>query len=257
MRSAPFLLPFLFILISSPLPLNAADRPSRDRTWMVQADVDQETGAAVEEEVFDEEELTVFDPIEPFNRGIFWFNDKFYFYLLKPVARAYRVVPERARVSVSNFFSNAYTPIRLANALLQLKIKDTGTELARFVVNTTIGIGGLFDPAKRYTGMQKKEEDFGQTLGRYRTGPGPYLVIPLIGPANLRDGIGRIADAFLDPIYYLNISAGGQTAIKAFDTITFVSLDKDTYEGIKKDALDPYLFVRDAYAQKREGEIRK
>jgi phospholipid-binding lipoprotein MlaA len=225
---------------------------------MAQENPDNELDTEFDEDFFDdEEEVIVFDPIEPVNRGIFWFNDKLYFYLLKPVAKVYRVVPERARVSVSKFFSNIYTPIRLVNALLQLKFKDTGTEFARFVMNTTIGIGGLFDPAKKYAGMEKKEEDFGQTLGRYGAGPGFYIVLPLFGPSNIRDGIGRIADAFLDPIYYLDIKTGERIAIKAYYVVNTLSLDKDTYEGIKKDALDPYLFIRDAYAQKREGEIRK
>ena len=111
------------------------------------------------DETYGEEPGEIADPIEPFNRAMFWFNDKLYFYALKPAARVYRVVPEPARTSVSNFFSNVATPVRFVNSLLQLKVKDAGTELGRFVVNSTVGILGLFDPARDI--WKKKEEDFG------------------------------------------------------------------------------------------------
>ncbi len=204
----------------------------------------------------DMEDVVVSDPIEPFNRAVFWFNDKFYFYLLKPVARAYRIVPKPARVSVSNFFSNVTTPVRFVNSTLQFKFKDAGTELGRFVINSTVGIGGLFDPAKKYVGLRKKEEDFGQTLGRYGVGPGFYLVLPIFGPSNLRDTVGRVPDYFLNPINYIDDTLV-QIGVRTFDTVNETSLDKDTYESIKEESLDPYLFIRDAYAQNREGKIRK
>lgn len=217
------------------------------------ADVDE---SLVEEEI---ESLVVSDPIESFNRGAFWSNDKFYFYLLKPVARAFRIIPEPARVSLSNFFSNYSTPPRFVNCGLQLKFKYAGTELARFVLNTTIGIGGLFDPARSYLGLMKKDEDFGQTLGVYGVGPGLYLVLPLLGPSNLRDGIGLIVDSAMNPVGYI---AGGIGALavlggQILDTVNATSLDRDTYEGIKRDSLDPYLFIRDAYAQNRDGKIKQ
>ncbi len=204
----------------------------------------------------EEPEVTVPDPIEPINRGIFFVNDKLYFYLLKPVARAFRSVPEPGRVSISNFFSNLYTPARLVNATLQFKFKDAGTELLRFVMNTTIGVAGLFDPAKTLAGLNKKEEDFGQTLGVLGIGPGFYIVLPLLGPANVRDGIGQAVDAFLDPVSYVG-SIGAYTAVKALGAVNATSLDHDTYEGIKRQAIDPYLFIRNAYTQKRETQIAK
>ncbi len=205
----------------------------------------------------EEEEIRAFDPIEPFNRGIFWFNDKFYFYLLKPVARAYRVVPERARISVSNFFLNLYTPQRFVNSLLQFRFRDGAGELVRFVMNSTIGILGLFDPARSLTGIARKDEDFGQTLGHYGAGGGVYLVWPFFGPSNLRDALGGLADGFLDPVYYFDIKAWERFGIKALDTVNATSLDKDTYESIKEEALDPYVTIRNAYTQRREGLIRK
>lgn len=209
---------------------------------------------------FDDEEETssISDPFEPINRGIFWFNDKLYFYLVKPVARVYRIVPERARISVSNFFSNIFTPIRFVNALLQLKIEDAGTELGRLLINSTIGIGGLFDPAKNWYGLRKKEEDFGQTLGHYGVGHGFYLVLPIIGPTSLRDSVGLGLDTYyLNPLYSDKLEDRDTYTLVALDKVNTLSLDKDTYESIKKDSLDPYLFIREAYSQHRAGRVGK
>jgi len=139
----------------------------------------------------DEEILDVYDPLETLNRGIFWFNDKLYFYLLKPVAKGYRwVMPDPLMLGIGNFFSNLASPIRIINAGLQGKFSDAGNELTRFGVNTTIGIAGFFDTAKDHFDLKKKNEDTGQTLGYYGIGPGPYLVLPFFGPSSFRDGIG-------------------------------------------------------------------
>lgn len=205
----------------------------------------------------DVETLEVFDPIEPFNRGMFWFNDKLYFYLFKPIARGYRVVPEPARKSVSNFFSNLGTPVRFANSLLQLKMEDAGTELGRLIINSTLGIGGLFDPAKAWFDLDRKEEDFGQTLGNYGVGSGFYIVWPILGPSNSRDTVGMVGDFFLDPLHYIEIKPVERVGLTALDKETDLSLDKDTYESIQQEALDPYLFVRNAYEQYRDGKIKK
>lgn len=206
----------------------------------------------------DDEDIEVSDPIEPFNRAMFWVNDKLYFYFLKPIARGYRfVVPEGGRIAVSNFFSNIATPIRAVNAAFQFKFKDAGTEMGRFGFNSTIGIFGFFDPAKDHLKIYKKDEDFGQTLGHYGSGSGFYIVIPLLGPSNVRDGIGLMVDAFLDPAIYIMEKRTDLAGVKFLDVVNEVSLDKDTYEGIIRDELDPYLFIRDAYAQHRAGKIKK
>jgi phospholipid-binding lipoprotein MlaA len=217
---------------------------------------DNENFTEDDEFLFEEEdEVLISDPLEPLNRGIFWFNDKLYFYLVKPVARGYRwAVPEPWRIAVQNVFSNLATPIRFVNAGLQGKFSDAGNELTRFAVNTTIGIGGLFDTAKDHFNIRKKVEDTGQTMGHYGVGPGFYLVLPVFGPSNARDAVGLLVDSRLDLLYYL---AEGRTywGLKAFDKVNDLSIDKDTYEGIKKDALDPYLFVRDAFIQYRNNKI--
>ena len=213
--------------------------------------------------MFDEVDFPVVsDPLEPINRGIFWFNDKLYFYLMKPIARGYRHVPEPIRISVRNFFDNLKAPVRIVNAGLQGKFAGAGDELARFVTNTTLGIGGLYDPAREHFNLRPVDEDTGQTFGFYGAGPGPYLVLPILGPSNLRDGIGRIGDTRLDLSYYLWAHGKGEDnydylGARAVDAINTLSLDKDTYEGIKHDALDPYLFVRDGYMQYRRNLVNK
>lgn len=208
----------------------------------------------------DEDFSVVSDPLEKVNRATFWFNDKLYFYLLKPVARAYRYVPEPMRISVANFFVNLGSPVRAINLVFQLKFAEAGNEAGRFLINSTVGIGGLFDPAERYAGILESDEDFGQTLGVYGAGPGFYIVLPFLGPSNLRDSVGMVVDTEMSPFYRYaerEEKENAYLALKGLDAVNAISLDKDTYESIKRDALDPYQFIRDAYIQNRQGRIRK
>ena len=226
-----------------------------------------ETKPTVIEDDFTEEDFTgeqdlieVSDPLESFNRAMFTFNDKAYFYVLKPVAVGYRrVVPEQGRVSVSNFFSNLLAPVRIVNASLQLKGEDATNEFVRMMVNSTLGLAGLFDVAKTDFKINMKKEDFGQTLGHYGVGNGPYLVIPFLGPSTARDGFGLLVDGIaLDPLEHIFEDQSGEyVAVKLLDIETGLSLDKDTYEAIKKDAIDPYIFLRNAYIQFRAGAVEK
>lgn len=148
-----------------------------------------------EEEVdldyLEEEKDVIADPLEPINRIFFSFNDKLYFWLLKPVAQGYSaVLPEGVRISVRNFFDNLMTPIRFVNNLLQFKLKPAGNELVRFGVNTTIGVVGLFDVAKSHMGIKLQDEDLGQSLGKWGLGPGFFITWPVLGPSSLRDSVG-------------------------------------------------------------------
>jgi phospholipid-binding lipoprotein MlaA len=234
------------------LILAAINDTGNDETLAEPDDLEDEDMPWLDDE---DEELDVYDPLETINRGTFWFNDKLYFYLLKPVAKGYRwIMPEPLMLGVGNFFSNLASPVRIINAGLQGKFTDAGNELTRFAVNTTIGIGGLFDTAKDHFDLKKKEEDTGQTLGFYGIGPGPYLVLPFFGPSSFRDGLGLLADSRMDLTYYLWEDRDYWAAI-ILKTVNTVALDKDTYEGIKKDALDPYLFVRDAWTQYRKNKV--
>jgi phospholipid-binding lipoprotein MlaA len=240
--------------------VEGAEIPAEDEFAVGPEEPDEDEFALDLEEDFTDGDIIapeIYDPIEPFNRGMFWVNDKLYFFLFKPVARGFRVVPEPARQSVSNFFSNLGTPVRFVNSLLQLKFKDAGSELGRLVINSTIGIGGLFDPAKKWFGLRKKDEDFGQTLGNYGVGSGFYIVWPVLGPSTARDTVGMAGDFFLDPLFYIQMKPLEKVGLKGLDKETNISLDKDSYEAIKRQSLDPYLFVRNAYAQRREGKISK
>jgi phospholipid-binding lipoprotein MlaA len=198
------------------------------------------------------------DPLEPINRLFFHVNDRLYFGVLKPVASVYKaIVPQPARVSVRNFFSNVATPVRIANCLLQLNFKGVGNEITRFLLNTTIGLAGFFDPAKKRFHIEKQEEDFGQTLGFYRIGPVFYINLPILGPSSLRDGVGSLTDGFLDPWNYLVTSIPVNLGIKAYDRVNGTSLTIGEYEDLKEAALDPYIALRDAYHQFRQEKIKE
>lgn len=198
------------------------------------------------------------DPLEPINRLFFHVNDRLYFGVLKPVAAVYKaIVPQPARVSVRNFFSNVATPVRVANCLFQLNFEGVGYETTRFLLNTTIGLAGFFDPAKKRFHIDKREEDFGQTLGFYRIGPVFYINLPILGPSSLRDGVGSLADGFLDPWNYLVTSVPVNLGIKAYDRVNGTSLTIGEYEDLKEAALDPYIALRDAYHQFRQGKIKE
>ncbi len=202
---------------------------------------------------------SIADPLEPVNRAFFTFNDRLYFWVFKPVASGYKVVvPQMVRVSVSNFFSHVRTPVRLVNCLLQADVKCAGTETARFFLNTAIGFGGFFDSAKTGFNLERQDRDFGQTLGIWGVGPVCYFNWPILGPSSVRDTIGYIGDLALDPktyipssYFYLNAGAW------VLDKVNETSLAIGEYEDFKKAALDPYIALREAYYQHRQGKIRK
>ncbi len=197
------------------------------------------------------------DPIEPLNRALFAFNDKAYFWVMKPVAQGYRkIVPETARISVRNFFRNITTPVRFVNNLLQGKIRNAGVELLRFAINSTGGIGGLFDPARDDFQLLPRDEDLGQTLGKYGLGHGLYIVLPLLGPSSLRDAAGLAGDSFLDPLNYVD-DAEVAIGAKVWKAENEVSLRIGEYEDLKKSAIDPYVAVRDAYSQYRAKQVKE
>ena len=209
------------------------------------------------ESEFEEKAVTVADPLSFWNRAMFHFNDKLYFWFLKPVAKGYKVViPGVVRTGVRNFFSNIYTPIRLTSCVLQGKVKAGGTEFVRFVVNSTIGIAGVADPAKKYLKLDISDEDFGQTLGAYGIGNGFYLVWPLLGPSTLRDSVGMVGDRFLNPITYVK-PVEASVAIWSFDKINETSLHIGDYESIKEAAVEPYEAFRDAYIQYRTNKVKQ
>lgn len=200
-------------------------------------------------------EETVPDPLEPLNRAFFEFNDRLYFWVLKPVAIGYKtVVPEEPRVCVRNFFHNLAFPVRFVNNLFQGKFFGAFEETCGFLVNSTVGLGGLADIATAID-LKRHEEDMGQTLAVYGSGPAFYINWPFLGPSTLRDTIGRVGDAFLDPVNYLDWWYSG--GARGVDTINETSLRIGDYESLKKAALDPYVALRDAFYQNRLSKIKE
>jgi phospholipid-binding lipoprotein MlaA len=196
------------------------------------------------------------DPLEGWNRWMFGANDVLYFWVLKPVAQGYSaVIPEPGRIGIRNFFGNLTTPIRFVNCALQGKFHSAGNEINRLVINTTWGIGGIFDPALEHGKIEQADEDFGQTLAVYGLENGCYLVWPLFGPSTLRDSAGMGGDYFLNPVYYIKDSKVkmGVSAVRITNT---TSLKIGEYEGFKEAAVDPYIALRNAYIQYRNKEIQ-
>lgn len=201
--------------------------------------------------------IEVSDPLEPLNRAFFHFNDKLYLWLLKPVSTGYgKVVPQPARLGVKNFFSNLATPVRFVSCTMQAEFEGAWVEFERFAINTTLGVAGLGDPARNWWNLEKRNEDFGQTLGRYGLGTSIYFDWPIIGPSNVRDTVGYVGDLFLDPINYLVPKYAYNVGIKAYETVNSTSLRGDDYEDFKKSAIDPYIALRDAYYQYRRNLVR-
>ncbi|MDX1763302.1 MAG: VacJ family lipoprotein [bacterium] len=201
--------------------------------------------------------VEIADPLEPWNRMMFAFNDKAYFWFFEPIARGYgRVVPRGGRVAVSNFFHNALVPVRLVNAVLQWKGERAGIELVRFGYNSTIGVLGFFDAAKRDLNLERNDEDLRQTLGSYGIGHGLYILWPFLGPSSLRDTAGLVGDSFLNPVNYIR-DGGAAVGVRMFDQVNALSLRLGEYEDMKAAALDPYTALRDAYAQYMKAQIEK
>jgi phospholipid-binding lipoprotein MlaA len=203
------------------------------------------------------EQQAIADPLEPVNRAFFHFNDKLYFWVLKPVASGYRaVVPEPIRLNVRNFFTNLVAPVRLVNCLLQANIPGAAVELSRFTVNSILGIGGLFDVGRALK-LPNQDEDLGQTFGVWGLGPGLYLNLPFFGPSSLRDGVGRVGDAFVNPVGFVNIGILPAIGVNALEQVNKTSLAIGDYEALKEMALDPYVAVRNAYFQFRRSKIQE
>ncbi|MBW2365592.1 MAG: VacJ family lipoprotein, partial [Deltaproteobacteria bacterium] len=199
----------------------------------------------------------VADPIAPWNKAMFHFNDKLYFWVLKPVAIGYKtVMPTPARKGVKNFFHNLQTPPRLVNALLQGKGKGAWSEFARFMVNSTIGVLGFWDPAEEHLKLKPCEEDLGQTLGFYGVGNGFYIVWPVLGSSTLRDTFGSIGDSFLDPVMYIE-PAEASLGARSLLLINTTSLTLGDYESFKDDYYSPYEAFRNSYIQYRKNKVEK
>ncbi len=202
------------------------------------------------------ETAAIADPLEPFNRAMFQFNDRLYFWVLKPVALQYnKLVPERGRVGVNNFFYNLRFPGRFVSCLLQANFECVGSELGRFAVNTVWGLGGLLDPASsEQLNIPKRKADLGQTLGVYGVGQGFYIVLPVLGPYSARDTVDIAGDYFLYPVNYIT-PWYAWLGVRSYETVNVTSLRIGDYESLKEAAIDPYVALRDAYIQYRQKMV--
>ncbi|MCE5211300.1 MAG: VacJ family lipoprotein [Deltaproteobacteria bacterium] len=213
---------------------------------------DNDTGKAV-----GEEKAEIADPLEPVNRAMHQFNDKLYFWALKPVAQGYKaVVPEPARISVKNFFSNLGFPARFLSCLLQADFSGAATEAGRFTVNTVWGIGGLLDPSSgKELDLQMQDTDLGQTLGVWGIGQGFYIVWPVLGPSSPRDSVSIAGDYFLYPVSYID-PWYDWLGVRVWQEVNATSLRIGDYESLKNAAVDPYVAFRDAYIQYRLKAVK-
>jgi len=223
-----------------------------DTQWVV---ISGEDDALLDE--YDEEGETVSDPIEGFNRAIFTFNDRFFFWVFKPVATGYNAVtPSFFREGVRNFFYNIMFPVRFVASLLQGRFERAGQETCRFVVNSSVGLGGMMTPSRQYEWLNPPKEDIGQAMGRWGIGNGPYIVWPFIGASTLRDTVGFIADQFLYPFMYVDPS-WVYFPVRTYQNLNEWSFNLDAYPELKKASMDPYSAVKDAYIQYRQNMVEE
>jgi phospholipid-binding lipoprotein MlaA len=223
-----------------------------------------------------EEGIEEYDPWEPLNSKVFDFNWKLDRWLLKPAAKGYNfIVPNIVQVGISNFFYNIRVTPRFMNNLFQGKFKGAGIEAGRFLINTTAGVGGFFDVAQRFH-LTTPEEDTGQTLGFYGVTPGPYIMVPFLGPYTARDLVGYVGDIALNPVYWLMFPVIEIDAIpsvvphanrttsslilltaRGTEIVNARSLNLEKFQGVEESTLDLYAAVRNAYLQTRAKAIRE
>lgn len=204
-----------------------------------------------------------FDPLSGYNEIMTSFNDGFYEYLLRPTAQGYAyIVPQAGRECVSNVFNNLLFPIRFVNNVLQFKFQNSVVELGRFTLNSTLGFAGLIDVARNDYGLVPHDEDFGQTLGHYGVGSGFHVVLPFIGPSNVRDIVGLVGDYWISPLAYVeernynliknDQSDLGISVVKTVNSASFYMKDIDSF---RQDAIELYPFLRNLYETRRTKQI--
>ena len=211
-----------------------------------------------EEEDFVEEEL-ISDPFEKFNRKVYKFNIAIDKYSLKPIAKTYRkVVPTPVKKSLFNFIENIKLPLNVINSVLQGKIKNSARSTRDFLINSTIGIAGLFNASQKIFDLQRSnKEDLGQVLAAYKIPQGPYLMVPFLGPYSLRSGVGSIGEQFYNPFLYLDIEEYLYAVYYGVDLVIVREGLLDSLDDIEKNSLDPYTVIKSAYTQNRNKKINE
>jgi phospholipid-binding lipoprotein MlaA len=195
----------------------------------------------------DQTDMDDYDPWEPFNEKMFNFNYKLDRYVIKPVAKVYNeIVLDGEKLAIHNAYDNVAMPKRFVNSLLQGKFTGAGRELSRFVINSTLGVGGLADVAKYQFHMEQSDENTGKTLGHYGAGPGPYLVLPFLAPLTVRNAVGYAFDLALDPVSYV-LPLAGIFGKSTDDIVNNRAINLDKYDGVEEATVDLYSAVRNAY----------
>ena len=196
-----------------------------------------------------------YDPWEPFNEKMFNFNYKLDRYVIKPVAKVYNeIVLDGEKQAIHNMYDNVAMPRRFINSLLQGKFQGAGRELARFLINSTLGVAGMADVAKYQFHIEKSDEDTGQTFGHYGVGPGPYLILPFATPLTVRDAAGAVFDIAMDPLTYV-LTIIPSVGRKTEEIVNERAVNLDTFQSVEEATLDLYSAVRNAYLTRRRQQI--
>ncbi|MFH0926630.1 MAG: VacJ family lipoprotein [bacterium] len=231
-------------------------RPVEGKVISINSDTQNNEHDYFDEDI-EQEDVSVADPLSPWNHLMFQFNDKLYFWALKPVAKGYKAIaPRQVREGVQSFFNNISTPIRFVNCIFQGKGNAAVNEFSRFLFNSTYGILGFNDFSGRHGLKAPNSEDFGQTFGVYGIGNGMYIVWPFLGPSTIRDSLGIAGDSFLNPITYIPPPIAS-VGIHSYEKVNKTSFYIGDYETLKEASFDPYVAIREAYIQNRKSEVEK
>ena len=234
----------------------SVQRKGSDERAAQLSDVASPPAVEGESQTADAAEGMDYDPWERFNEKTFWLNfDVLDRYALKPVATVWAKIPQPARQGLANAFNNLEMPKRLVNEVFQVRYEEAGSEVARFLLNTTVGVAGFVDVASR-VGLEESDADTGQTLGVYGAGPGPYLVVPLLPPLTVRDGIGYAADSVLDPLSWFVTPFVVDFGRAAAKTVNERAANLKRYQDVEDTSLDLYGAVRNGYLQRRQRSIQ-
>jgi len=256
MRVVCSLFVLVFAAACARVPTKVADTSADDLRVCAQATNKQDESDEVRkvlEEIEHEQAQQVpsrADSLRPWNLVWFHFNDKLYFWVAKPVSKAWGIIlyPRFVRGSIHDFIVNLGFPGRFFNTALQGRLKASGTELIGFLANLTVGVAGLWDPATKLFHLKRYDEDFDQTLGVWGIGTGPFIIWPLLGPSSIRGTLGAVGDYCLDPLVRYSI-------VIVVRAINDTSLGLSEYESLIRLAVDPYTAVRDAYFENRRKVV--
>ena len=224
--------------------------------------VEQEANEEFEDDVFDEdggaEDEAIYDPIEPLNRLVWSFNEKLYDNVMDPVARGYsKVLPEPLRIVIKNFFSNLTEPISLISSAAQNNKEKVDRSIGRFLINSTLGIGGLLDPARKIFNIKKANEDFDQALGYHNVPTGAYIMLPIFGPTTTRGIVGKISQVFLTPEFVFGIDILKTAGARSGEMVNEISFNLGQKKELDSFALDSYTSLKDYYIQRRKALIKE